>query len=185
MYRTRASPDGMMLNLMTPSATNSSTPVHGKFPMFPVPSSVINRVVQPDAPPTRIVQIGPLALEHGHIHARLLRLLRAVVQEMGSEDGLPGPGPPGEGDQATREEPAFEHPIEFREPGRCALVRARLRRPRHRDFGHAINLFLALCMERATVSKKSACGARRRMWTGTGRGGSPCIPLPSLDNGTS
>src|SRR2546421_6049212 len=138
-----------------------------------------------ESEPAHVVQVGLLALEHGNVHARLLLLLRAVVQEMGSEDRLAGTGPPGEGDQTTRQEPALEHPIELRKPGRCALLHARLRRPRHRDFGHAVNLFLALCMERATVSKKSACGARRRMWTGTERGGSLGIPPRSRDKGTS
>src|SRR5467141_1527071 len=138
-----------------------------------------------ESEPTHVVQVRLLALQHGNVHARLLAFLRAVVQEGRSENRLPGPGPPGEGDQATRQEPAFEHPVELLKTGRCALVRARFRRPCHRDFGHATNLFLALCMERATVSKKSACGARRRMWTGIERGGSPGVPPRSRDSGTS
>src|SRR5467141_536857 len=138
-----------------------------------------------ESEPTHVLQVGLLALEHGHIHARLLALLRAMVQEVGSEDRLSGPGPPGERDQTAREEAALEHPVELLQPRRCAFVRARFRRLRHRNFGHAINLFLAFCMERATVSKKSACGARRRMWTGIESGGSPGVPPRSRDSGTS
>src|SRR5439155_1561267 len=165
MYRTRASPAGRTLNLITPSATNSSTPVQGRS--LPVPSSVIRRVVHPD------------------VHAALLGLLRPVVQEVGSEDRLPGPGPAGQRDETPGEEPPFEHPVELGQAGRCPLFGARFWNPRHGHLGHAISLFLALCMERATVSKKSVCGARRRMRTGTVTGGSSAAAPAAFESGTS
>src|SRR5438094_453976 len=135
--------------------------------------------------PAHVVEVGLLAFEHRDVHAALLGLLRPVVQEVGSEDRLPGPGPAGQRDEPPGEEPPFEHPVELGQAGRCPLFGARFWNPRHGHLGHAISLFLALCMERATVSKKSVCGARRRMRTGTVTGGSSAAAPAAFESGTS
>src|SRR5438034_57750 len=135
--------------------------------------------------PAHVVQVGLLALQHRDVHAALLALLRPVVQEVGSEDRLPGPGPTGQGDETPSQEPPFEHPVELGQPGRCQYFGAGFWNPRHSHLGHAMSLFLALCMERATLSKKSVCGARRRMWTGTETDGTSPADPAAFQRGTS